>query len=191
MNFPQIRMESTPALLGLNIQKSIQQIEQRPADLSIKQPKAELSIETTNGKLSIDQSGAREDVDLKSIARRVEEFADNGYQDWLTGLARIAQQGDDLMMIEYGGNPIADQAKVNSESPMYDFNVGFIPSHFSVKISYEPSHINIKWNTHKPEINVRVNKPIHEYTPGKVQVDMKQWSSLKIDFLGLNIDQKK
>jgi hypothetical protein len=191
MNFPQIKMESTPAFLGLNIQRPIQKIEQRPADLSIEQPKAELSIETTKGKLSIDQSGAREDMDLKSISRRIEDFADNGYQDWLTGLARVAQQGDDLMMIEHGGNPIANQAKVNSESPIYDFNIGFIPSHFSVKINYEPSHIKVHWNTHKPEINVRVNKPIHEYIPGKVLGEMKQWPSLKIEVLGLHLDQKK
>ncbi|MFC7373029.1 DUF6470 family protein [Fictibacillus iocasae] len=191
MNVPQLRIQTTNAQLDLNIQKPTQEIEQRPADLSIQQPKAELQIETIPGKLSIDQTKAREDMDLKSIARRIEEFAQNGYSDWLSGIARMAQQGDALMMIEHGGHPIADQAKENSESPMYDFNIGFVPSAGSVKIDYQPAKVNIDIKDNKPVIEVCVNKPKHNYTPGVVHGEMKQWPSINIEVIGLEIDEKK
>ncbi|MDR7073153.1 DUF6470 family protein [Fictibacillus barbaricus] len=190
MSFPQLRMESTFGQIALTIQKPVQEIEQSAAELSIQQPKAELDIQRTPGQLTIDQTQARADMDLKSISRRFEEFAQQGYEDWLSGLARIAQDGDELMMIENGGNPLAEQAKRNSESPIYDFNIGFIPSPFSVKINYQPSEVKLNWQTHQPVIDVKVNKPLHNYTPGSVSTEMKQWPSLFIDVVGLNIDEK-
>jgi hypothetical protein len=191
MDFPQLRIESTPAKLGLQIEKPTQQIEQPQADLSIQQPKAELTIHTTPGRLSIDQTKAWEDMDLKHISRRIEEFAENGKQDWLKGLARVAQQGDELMMIENGGNPLAEQAKVNSEDPMLEFNIGWIPSHFSVKTHYEPSKVNIDWKTNEPIINAHANKPRHHYTSGSVKGEMLQWPSLSINVVGLNFEKQK
>jgi hypothetical protein len=190
MNFPQLRMESTFGQISLTSQKPIQEIEQPPAELLIKQLKAELNIEQTPGQLTIDQTQAREDMDLKKISRRIEEFAKKGYDDWLSGLARMAQEGDDLMRIENVGNPIAEHAKINSESPIYEFNIGFIPSPFSVKINYQPSKVNLNWKTHEPEIDVKINKPLHVYKPGTVHTEMNQWPSLFIEVVGLNIDEK-
>jgi hypothetical protein len=191
MNFPQLRMETTFGQLGLNIQKPVQEIEQPQAEVSIVQPKAELTIERTPGKLTIDQTQAWEDMDLKHIFRRIEEYAQNGYQDWLKGLGRRAQQGNDLMRIENGGNPIKSQANVNSERPAYHFNVGFVPSHFSVKTNYQPGSLNVDWKTNKPEVEVKINKPRHDYTPGVIRGEMKQWPSLKIEVIGLELDEKK
>jgi hypothetical protein len=181
MNFPQIRMESVFGKLRMATTNAMVMIEQPPADLKISQPRAELDIELTSGKLTIDQTKAWEDMDLKHIFRRIEEQAQNGYQDWLAGIARVSQDGDELMTIENDGNPIPNQAKINSESPMYDFNVGFVPSHFSVKVNYQPSDLRIKWKTNKPEIDVKLNKPHIEYTPGAVRGEMEQWPSLKIE----------
>jgi Family of unknown function (DUF6470) len=190
MNVPQIRLESTSAKIGLTIHRPVQEIQQLPADLVIKQPKADLQIDRTPSQLTIDQTEAWEDMDLKHISRRIEEFAQKGYEDWLTGLARMAQEGDDLMRIENGGNPIQEHAKINSESPIYEFNIGFIPSANSVKINYQPSVVKLNWETHKPEIDVQVNKPVHQYTPGSVNIDLIQKPALSIDFVGLHVDEK-
>jgi Family of unknown function (DUF6470) len=191
MNFPQLRMESTFGQLSLSTQKPVQEIKQLPAEVSIVQPKAELSIERTPGNLTIDQTQAWEDMDLKHVFKRIEEFAQNGYQDWLTGMGRRAQEGDDLMRIESGGNPIPEHAKINSENPQYEFNIGFVPSHFIVKTNYQPSDLNIDWKTNNPEIDVKVNKPRLDYTPGVIRGEMKQWPSLKINVVGLEFDDKK
>lgn len=185
MLFPQIRLQSTFAQIELQIQKPVQKIEQPKAELSIEQPKAELMMQRAPGRLTIDQRQAREDMDLKSVARRTEEAAQLGRQDWLAGLARVAQDGNEMMRIEHGGGAIARQAKRNSEGPPKEFNIGWIPSHFSVKINYEPGSVDIQWQEHKPNIDVEINKPVHEYTPGTTQVNMANYSSLDIDFENL------
>ncbi len=191
MNFPQLTMESTQGQLSISITQPIQELEQPPAELSIEQPAVELEIERTPGKLTIDQSQARADMDLKSIAKRIEESAQLGYSDWLNGLARTSQQGDELMMIEKGGTPIPEQAKENSENPMLDFNIGFIPSANSVKTNYDPGKVDLNWKVNYPIIEVKLNKPKHSYTPGSVHSEMKQWPSLTINVVGLELDEKK
>lgn len=185
MQLPQIRLESNLAKIGITTEKPVQEIEQPKADLSIQQPPAELSIKRTPGRLTIDQTKAWEDMGLMHVFRSIEEFAEQGYKDWLEGMARTAQQGDELMRIENGGNPLAEQARVNSENPIYEFNIGWIPSPFSVKTSYEPGTLDISWQRRQPIIEARVNKPEHRYTPGKVNVYVRERNRLEIDFAHL------
>lgn len=182
MNFPQIRLESTPAKVEIRTQNGMMEMEQSPADVSIEQPTAEMEIDRRPSVLSIDQTKAREDMDLKHISKRIDEAAQRGYQDWLSGLSRVSQDGDELMMIEHGGNPIAEQAKRNGESPIYEFNVGWIPSAGGVQINYDPGKIIMNWKVNKPIIDIIANKPSTQYTPGKVHVDLKQYPALKVDF---------
>jgi Family of unknown function (DUF6470) len=185
MNLPQIRLESTFAKIAIETIHPVLEIEQPPAQLDLQQPPAEIHIETTPAKLTIDQTKAWEDMDLKHIFRRIEEFAQLGYEDWLEGMARVSQQGDELMRIEDDGNPIAEQAKENSEDPLYEFNVGWVPSHFSVKTNYEPAKVHIDVKVNEPINNTKIKKPIINYTPGKVTIDLAQRNSLKIDFVNL------
>lgn len=195
MELAQIRLQSQNARIGIQTTKPVQEIQQPKADLSIEQPKAELTIQTIPGKLTINQTEAWADMDLKPISRRISEAADKGYQDSLEGIARRAQDGQELMKIEHGGNPIAQIAKRNSEGPELQFNVGWIPSHFSVKTNYVPSEVDFEVKVNKPNINVGVNKPLHEYTSGKVNITLDQRQSLKVDFanlkyIGVNYEQQ-
>ena len=190
MQIPQIRLQTNPMKIGLNIEQPVQQIEQKAAVQSIQQPQAIMEIQTTPGKLTIDQSQAREDMDLKSLSRRVDEFAQQGYQDWLAGMARRAQQGTELRHIEKGGNALAEQARKNSKGPEMQFNLGWIPSHFSVKLDYQPAEVKIEATAQKPIIDAQVNRVNHTYTQGSVNVEILQKNALDIDFINLYPDGK-
>jgi hypothetical protein len=194
MQLPQIRLQSSFAQTEIKTYKAMLEIQQSKADLSIQQPAAELNINRKPSKLNIDQTKAREDIDLKNISKRIEEYSQQGYQDWLSGIARVSQDGDELMMIENEDQPIADQAKRNGESPMFDFNIGWIPSPGGVEIGYDPGEVDINWKVNKPIIDSRINKPAISYTPGKAEVSLKEYPSLKIDFdnlrfVGINYEQ--
>ncbi|MDM5361253.1 DUF6470 family protein [Peribacillus sp. ACCC06369] len=189
MQIPQIRLQSTSMKIGLNIEQPVQKIEQKAAVQSIEQPQAILEIQTTPGKLTIDQSQAREDMDLKSLSKRVEEFAQQGYQEWMAGMARRAQQGTELRHIEKGGNALADQARQNSKGPEKQFNLGWIPSHFSVKLDYQPAQVKLEATAQKPIIDAQIHKVNHAYTPGSVNVEILQKNALDIDFINLFPDE--
>ncbi|MED4402757.1 DUF6470 family protein [Metabacillus fastidiosus] len=187
MQMPQIRLDSQFARIGIQTTNTRTETQQPQADLSIQQPKADLTIETTPSKLTIDQTEAWADMDLKHISRRIEEAAQQGKQDLLEGIARRAQQGDELMKIENSGNPLAEQAKTNSVNPMKEFNIGFIPSAGSVKIQFEPAKVNIDVKRNEPIIESKPNKPIVDYYPGKVDINLIQRNELEIDFINVDI----
>ncbi|MFB5282822.1 DUF6470 family protein [Peribacillus sp. Hz7] len=181
----QIRMQSTFIQTGLQIEDPVQRIEQPKAIQSIEQPKAIVNMETTPGKLTIDQTEAWEQMDIKHISKRTAEYAQEGKQKLLEGIARRSRQGDEMMHIERGGNVIKAHAKENSERPPKQFNIGWIPSPFSVKMHYQQAKLNIEAQAQKPIIDVQVQKPIHDYTPGDVKVNVIRENSLDIDFVNV------
>ncbi len=176
MRLPQLRMESQFIKLGIQIQKPVQQIQQPKPVQRIEQPKAEMNIKTTPGRLNIDQSQVKEQANLAK-------------QKAMEGIARRVRQGDELMRIENGGNPIKSQAIENSNRPYYPLGIGWIPSYGSVKLHYEPAQVNIDVTPRKPIIDFQVQKPIHEYTPGKVSYYIEQKNYLKIDVINVVDEQ--
>lgn len=181
MNFPQITMHSTYGQIEINTQNASLSSEQPPADLNIEQPKAEMIINRTPPWLTIDQSRARADVDLKSARQRIEEAAQQGHQSAAEGIARRAQEGEELMKIENGGGVIAQQAKQRRIVPEHEFGIGWVPSVGSVKFDYNPGQLDINWNIHKPVINSQSYQPIINFNPGNINISMKQYPSLNID----------
>lgn len=183
MNIPKIQIQSTKGQIGLNIQKPVQEIKQPQANLDLQQPKAKMSIKTTKSKLSIDSYEMRESMDYKNSMSRTREIAQQSKQEALDGIARRAQEGQELMRIENGGNPIAEQAKRRGRQPYSGLNIKFIPQANTVKINFQPATVDIQVEPQKVINNSTINKPIHNYTPGKVKVEMLQYPSLKIDWL--------
>jgi len=181
MNFPQIQIRTTKAILGLHIEKPVQHIEQPKADLHIEQPPATITIDSQPARLTIDQSKAWNDMGLMGPLASTRKFAQEGRQALLEGIARRAQEGDQLMKIENGGNPIAVLATEKGLRPYKELGIKFIPSVNSVDIDYQPGYFDMKVDRNKPIIDVKVNKPIHEYKPGDVSGYMIQYPSIKID----------
>lgn len=195
MKLPLIRLESQNAKIQMDTTPATQLIEQPKAEIDIQQPRAELHINRTPSKFTVDQTKAWADMDLKPISKRIEEFSHNGYKEWLNGIARRAQEGEQMMRFEKGGNVIAAISEQNSKLRTYDFNVGFVPSPFSVKTYFEPATLDIQWETKKVINNTKSRKPIIDYKPGQVEIEMKQYEYLKIDFtnlkfVGVNFEQE-
>jgi len=183
LNIPKLQVHTTKAQIGLHTQKSFQHIEQPKAILDIQQPKAIQTIETKKSQLSIDTEQSRADLDLKSSSKRVAEVAQYAAQTAIKGAGRRADEGNQLMRIENGGNPIASQAKQTGRQPYSSLSIKFIPSYGSVKVNYQPGSVDIKVEPQQVIINTTINKPIHNYTPGKVTVEMEQYASIQIDWL--------
>ncbi|TMN21354.1 DUF6470 family protein [Lentibacillus cibarius] len=183
MQMLQIRMESQPAKIHIQTSPPIQKIHQSQAEMSIRQPKADLSITTTPSKLTIDQTKAWEDMNLMSLSKWMEKFADEGRKGAMEGTARRVRQGAELMTIEHDGNPIARQASGNAFDEMKRIGITFVPSPFAVKLNYRPSKVQIDARANEPMINAEPQKVIHQYTPGDVAITMQQHQDLQIDFV--------
>ena len=181
MNIPQLQIQTTKGILGLQITKPTQEIEQPRATLSQQQPAAILEISTTRPQLSLDTTEARADVDMKSIFRRSEENAQFGRQSVMEGIARRAQEGQQLVKIGNGGNAIVAIAKQNTDSPPAPLGIRFVGNRSQIQMSITPGTTDIQATPQKAINDVQVNKPIHNYTQGKVTGQMEQYPSIQID----------
>lgn len=181
MQIPQLQIETTRGRLGLQITKPTQEIEQPRAILSQEQPAAILEMSTTKPQLSIDTTENRADLDLKSAFKRTEEHAQLGKQGVMEGIARRAQEGQQLMRIEDGGDPLPELAKQNSAPPPAPLGIRFVGDRFKLQISFQPGTLDIRATPQKPVNDVTIQKPIHHYTQGKVTGEMEQWPSIRID----------
>ena len=181
MSIAQLQIQTTRGILGLQITKPIQEIEQPRATLTQQQPAAILEITTTRPQLSVDTTEARAEIDLKSAARRTAEYAQLGRQGVMEGIGRRAQEGQQLLRIESGGNMIADLAKQNVTPPPAPLGIRFVGNKSGVQMSIQPGTTDIRFTPQKPMTDVQISKPVHHYTPGKVTGVMEQWPSIQID----------
>ncbi|MBS4208287.1 hypothetical protein KHA95_09420 [Bacillus sp. FJAT-50079] len=183
MQIPQIRMQSQSAQIAIQSRPANQSIQQPNANLQIEQPLAEMNIRTTPGKLTIDQSQAWEDMDIKSIFKRVEENTYRAQQAVMEGIARVVREGDEMLDIRSGRNIIVEQAKRKANPRPVQTNIAWVPSPFSVKTHYTRGSIDIQFQAKKPKIDVQIRKPIISYHRGDVDISLQQRNSLKIDFV--------
>ncbi|SES71779.1 hypothetical protein SAMN05421676_101268 [Salinibacillus kushneri] len=187
MKIPQIRIQSQKANIEINSIPGQQSIEQRKAIQTIEQPKADMKIQTRPGKLTIDQTQAWRDMGMVNPVEFAENLGQQGRQSVLEGTARRAGEGDQLMKIENGGNPIVSQAVANAYEPMKEFNIGWIPSPNAVKINYEPAEVTTNVQPNEPRISVQPQKPAIHYQPGQVETNLKQQPELNIDFVSIQV----
>lgn len=181
MNIPQIQIQTTRGILGLQITKPVQEIEQPRATQNLQQPAAILEMSTTRPQLSVDTTENRADLDMKSVSRRSADNAQFGKQSLMDGIARRAREGQQLMQIENGGDPLADIAKHNGTPPPGQIGIRFVGDRTKIQMSITPGSLNINAIPQKPIHDVQINKPIHNYTQGKVAGQMEQWPDIQID----------
>ena len=119
----------------------------------------------------------------------IQEYAEKGRQHVLKATATIAKQGDQLMNIAKGGSDTIQRlAKENSENPIRDFNIGFVPSSASkVKKTYIPGELHMKIDQRTPEVKVKANQPIIKVNPGNLEIYLKQKPSISFTIVGLKI----
>ncbi|MYL54005.1 hypothetical protein GLW08_11715 [Pontibacillus yanchengensis] len=184
MQVPQVQIQTTEAKLGLRTQNAKVTLQQPKADVSIQQPEADLSIKQHPPKLSIDQSNAWRNLDLKNVFERTRELAKHGNQTWSENLAKMAQEGDQMMRIENKGNPIASIAK-RSGHWNFDIQVGGMPVYDLVSIDYQPGKAEINAQANQPNIKATPYNPEFTYKRGQVNSQMKQHSSINIDVKNL------
>lgn len=186
MRLPQIQIRTTDAKIDLHIAKPQQYIKQPKATQHIEQPAAILDINTTRSILKIDSSQARRDIGMIGPLESSANYAEKGKQEALKGIARRAKEGRQIMESSgkgQGRSIIPNIAKQNHGPHRVQFNIKFVPSVGSVKIDYTPGTTDVNIQRREPIIDAKVNKPTHEYTPGKVTGTMVQRPDVDIDVI--------
>ena len=188
MRIPQIQITTTDIQMDWNISDPIQRIQQPNADVKIEQPAAILDISTTRPQMQVDMSQFWRDVGLKPTKELISENAQKARQEMLQGISRRMGEGRQ-MLLGAGKGQGADTIKsiaMQNHGPKRPGPIGieFIPSYNSIKVSIQPGTTDVNIQRQFPRIDVQVNKPIHDYTAGKVSGTMVVRPDVNIDVIG-------
>jgi hypothetical protein len=177
-----IRISTTPAILNHNVQKPIQDIVQKKADLDIKQVHSKVRVEGTLPKIRIDQSQCFDEAGLKTPLNLTYANSDYARQQMLQAIGRIAEQGDELSNVHKRYNAIATQAYQNAYGQFeFDWNIDYIPKS-RPKIDLIEGQLDIKVEGGTVQNDTRINAPQINYTPGKVSFYLKQQNSITMEY---------
>ncbi|MCA0971569.1 DUF6470 family protein [Halobacillus litoralis] len=181
MSIPKLQVQTQQAQIGLQTVSAKHEYKQFKAEQSIQQPKADMTIEQKKGKLTIDQSSAWSNLGFKSIAERTRDTASHAEQVLLEGIARVAQEGDEMMSVENNGNPIPSISERNTG---WDFNypLGSTPVSELVKLSYQANPAKIQTQINPPVIEATPKYPEFNYERGYVDISLVQHASIQIDW---------
>ncbi|MBH5320620.1 hypothetical protein I6N90_22760 [Paenibacillus sp. GSMTC-2017] len=186
MQIPQIGIRQQHASLFIDADIGKQHIEQPKATVDMEQVEAVQQFQTTQGRLDINQDRMWDALAMGNSLETMSRIYSAASSIALQGLARIVEKGDQMAAIHLGGNPIAEMARDWKRTfPEFDF-VGEA-SFDNIDITYTPGELSIETTRGGVNINVQVNKPIHEYERGKLEIYMSQYP--KVEFIPPQIDQ--
>ena len=183
-----LEIRTTPAILGHNITKPKQSIEQPKAQVEGGFTLSQVRVEATLPKVTIDQNQSFNESGLKDVKSFSEDYVAFAKQKMQEGIGRIAEQGNQLANVHEGGNAIADQALHNAFDQFYhEFGMVTMPR-TRPQINLVEGQVDI--NVTKGQNNQRVvaQKPRIDYQLGKIERYMEQYSSISIRYLGEKVN---
>lgn len=188
MRIPQIQIQTTDIQMDWNIQDPVQRIQQPKATQIIEQPAAIVEIHTTRSHMDVNMDQFWADLGLKKTSQLISEYSQMGRQEMLKGISRRVGEGRQMMLGagKGAGSDTIKSIAMQNHGPKRPgpYNIKFIPSYNSIKVNITPGTTDVNIERKAPKIDVQVNKPIHDYTPGKVSGTMLVRPDVEIDILG-------
>jgi len=153
------------------------------ADLEVSRDKGGMQIKSRPVKLNIDTFEARNSV-VPTPARAIAQEAQQGQQVAYEATATYARQGQLLLNAKIGEDLItrfANDAVNKNVKP----NVGlrFIPT-TGPEFSTEPGELTIRYELDKLNFDWRIKQPEFEFTPGDIEISVKQRPEVVIEYVG-------
>ncbi|MDN5276732.1 MAG: hypothetical protein PWR01_697 [Clostridiales bacterium] len=182
-----LRITTTPALIGIHTRPARVEIESPQPVLEMRRQQPQLNIDIEPVRVHIDQYECFAELGYKNFLDLARTQAQRGYQRVMEYIAQTAQDGDRLAAIELGGNPIADIAEERS------YNV---PEAEPIKLPfpkprfYVTGGISIDYQPGKIYFNAIVYPVRYRITPHKVEIYMRQYPSIAIEYVGHYIDRR-
>ena len=142
-----------------------------------------MNIKSRPIRLNIDTFEARNSV-CPTAMRSVEQYAQQGKQASYEATATYAQQGQ-LLLDAKIGQELVTQFAADAQNRNLKTNVGlqFLPT-VGPEISWDPGEMHIRYEMDKLNFDWRVNQPQFEFTPGDIELSVKQQPDVVIKYVG-------
>lgn len=180
--FPLIEIQTVPIEIEMKVTSAKLEYTRGTADLEISRSDGGLSIKSRPIRLNIDTFEARNSVSPTAV-RSVEQHAQQGQQAAYSATATYAQQGQLLLNAKIGQDMISQFAANAATPQVNDVGLSFLPS-TGPEITWDPGDMQIRYEMDKLNFDWKVNHPQFEFTPGDIELSVKQQPDVIIKYVG-------
>ena len=186
LNMPTLDITQVSNKIGMNIKDPKTNISKQESKFEVNQQLGDMQINEDMVKVNVDNYPARYDLGYKNYKDFGKENAQKGIQISFSEIAKYARQGDQLMRIENGGNPLVSQAKAENKPENKGVTLGWKRGpDFNVK----EGNLEINYNPNKPTVNFQKGSVRSELDWGKVSTFLRQKENFDIEVRGNNINR--
>lgn len=181
--YPLIEIKTVPIEIEMKVTDAKLEYTRGTADLEISRANGGLSIRSRPIRLNLDTFEARNSV-VPTTMRSIEQYAQKGQESAYEATAIYAQQGQLLLNAKIG-QELVTQFAADAQARNIKTNVGlqFLPS-VGPEISWTPAEMTIHYEMDKLNFDWRMNQPQFKFTPGDIEISVKQQPDVIIKYVG-------
>lgn len=181
--YPLIEIKTVPIEIEMKVTDAKLEYTRGTADLEISRANGGLSIRSRPIRLNLDTFEARNSV-VPTTMRSIEQYAQKGQESAYEATAIYAQQGQMLLNAKIG-QELVTQFAADAQARNIKTNVGlqFLPS-VGPEISWTPAEMTIHYEMDKLNFDWRMNQPQFKFTPGGIEISVKQQPDVIIKYVG-------
>lgn len=181
--YPLIEIKTVPIEIEMKVTDAKLEYTRGTADLEISRADGGLSIRSRPIRLNLDTFEARNSV-VPTTMRSIEQYAQKGQESAYEATAIYAQQGQMLLNAKIG-QELVTQFAADAQARNIKTNVGlqFLPS-VGPEISWTPAEMTIHYEMDKLNFDWRMNQPQFKFTPGDIEISVKQQPDVIIKYVG-------
>lgn len=181
--FPLIEITTVPIEIEMKTTQAKLEHVHGTADLEVSRNQGGLNIRSRPIRLHLDTFEARNSVSPTAV-RSIEQNAQRGNQAAYEATATYARQGQLLLTVKMG-QELVTQFAAEAQTKDLKTNVGlqFLPS-TGPEISWDPGELNIRYEMDKLNFDWRMQKPDMKFTPGDIEISIKQMPDVIIKYVG-------
>lgn len=180
---PLIEITNVPIEIEMKVSHAKLEYTRGTAELEISRDNGGLSIKSRPIRLNIDTFEARNSV-VPTAVRSIQQSAEKGRQAAYQATATYAQQGELLLKTQIG-EELVTQFAADAAAKDVKTNIGiqFLPS-VGPELDWDPGEVNIRFEMDKLNFDWRVNQTQFKFTPGDIEISVKQQPDVIIKYIG-------
>jgi len=188
-----LSIQTTDIQLGIHRTPGKWHIESQRATLHFRTKHAKVKLDTELPMVVIDQYECFATAGLKNNYDLTKSMAQKAYQQVMEYIGKTASDGSALAAIENGGNPIRDIAVRDAYSE-HMFGIDSIPK-ARPKISFSGG-VDIEWEGASHGARIGIEGQYYpgflniNYKPSEINIYVKQYPKVDIEYLDSKIDAK-
>lgn len=178
-----IEIQHVPIEIEMKVSHAKLEYTRASAELEISRDSGGLSIKSRPIRLNVDTFEMRSSI-MPTPAQNVQQMAQRSQQAAYSATATYAQQGELMLKAKIGEDVMAPYY-AQALSPDMDSQAGltFLPT-VGPDISWDAGELNIKFEMDKLNFDWRVSGNRFEFTPGDIEISVKQRPEVIIKYIG-------